>query len=68
MAKNPLYRFAGFAISKLAKVAETIFPRQGNQFAFGALKNAQLQPWLTTDMRFNKSFLSKKYDKAKYKR
>ena len=67
MARNRLYRFVGFAISKLTKIAEFVLPRQGNQFAFGVLKNVQLQPWLTPELRFDEAFLSNKYDKAKYK-
>jgi len=68
MSKSRLHRFAGFAISKLTKAAETMIPKQGNQFAFGVLKNVSLQPWLTPDLQFKESFLSKKYDKAKYKK
>jgi SAM-dependent methyltransferase len=67
MAKNPLYSFVGFASSKLAKVAELLMPKQGNQFAFGVLKNKNLKPWLKEDLTFNKSFLESKYDKSNYK-
>jgi SAM-dependent methyltransferase len=66
MMKNPLYRFAGAVISKVLGVAEIVVPRQGNQFAFGALKNTCLQPWLTSELTFNESFASKKYDRSLY--
>jgi hypothetical protein len=66
MARNPVYRLAGFAISKCARLAELLFPRQGNQFAFGALKNVRRQPWLTEELRFDPSFIARKYDKFKY--
>jgi hypothetical protein len=68
MARNPLYRFAGFGIAKFARMAEILMPTQGNQFAFGALKNTALQPWLTEDLKFKVDFMSGKYDKAKYRR
>lgn len=67
MAKSPLFRFIGFAISKLSGLAEFIIPSQGNQFAFGALKNSSLQPWLTADLKFKDSYMTNKYDKALYK-
>lgn len=67
IARNPVYRFAGFAISKMTKTAEAIIPKQGNQFAFGVLKNTGLQPWLTADLRLEQSFMSSKYDKSKCK-
>ena len=67
MVKSPIYRMAGLIISKLTKVAELVIPKQGNQFAFGALKNTALQPWLNDDLSFRKSYLSKKYDKATFK-
>ena len=67
MARSRSYRLVGLVISKLARVAEIMIPTQGNQFAFGVLKNASLQPWLTPDLKFKESAMSKKYDKAKYK-
>ncbi len=68
MARSPLYRFAGVAISKLTRAAEAVIPKQGNQFAFGVRKNTSLQPWLTPDLRFNDSFMTKRYDKSLYRR
>jgi SAM-dependent methyltransferase len=67
MIKNPVHRFVGLLISKLMRVAEIIIPKQGNQFAFGALKNKSLQPWLNNELGFNRSYLSNKYDKEKFK-
>jgi hypothetical protein len=40
-------------------------PRQGNQFAFGVVKNETRQPWLTESLEFDKAYLSKKYDKRR---
>lgn len=68
MARNRFYRFLGVAIPRLTKFAETVLRKQGNQFAFGASKNSSLQPWLTPDLKFKASSMSKKYDKAKYGR
>lgn len=66
MARNPMLRAAGWGIGKAARLAETIIPRQGNQFAFGAMKNVSLQPWLDESLRFRDTYLSAKYDKSKY--
>jgi SAM-dependent methyltransferase len=67
MMKSPMYRLLGHLIANLMRVAEVTIPRQGNQFAFGVMKNTALQPWLASDLSFNSSYLSKKYDKAKFK-
>lgn len=40
--ENPLVRSIGFAVA-------TLFPRQGNEFAFAIRKSARLQPWLKVD-------------------
>jgi hypothetical protein len=66
MAKNPAYRLMGSAISQATKLAEFTMPKQGNQFAFGVLKNVELHPWLTTDLQFKSSYLDGKYEKSKY--
>jgi hypothetical protein len=66
MAKNPAYRLMGSALSQATKIAEFAMPKQGNQFAFGALKNVELHPWLTTDLQFKSSYLDRKYEKSKY--
>lgn len=68
MHRNRLIRLMGFVVSKLTRAAEIIIPKQGNQFAFGVLKNSNIQPWLDSDLRFKENFFSKKYDKAKYKK
>lgn len=65
LMKSPLYRLAGTVISRLLGVAEIVIPKQGNQFAFGALKNTSLQPWLKSDLTFNESFASRKYDRSR---
>jgi SAM-dependent methyltransferase len=64
--RGRLYRAVGLAIAALARVAEVIFPRQGNQFALGVLKNTSRQPWLNPELRFDAGFLASKYDKARY--
>ena len=66
MARSPIYRLAGHAVSRAAKIAEFIMPKQGNQFAFGALKNTSRQPWLTQSLEFDNQYLSRKYDKRRY--
>lgn len=66
MARSPLLRAAGFVIGGIVRIAELIAPKQGNLFAFGALKNVELQPWSDENLRFRDSYLAKKYDKAKY--
>jgi SAM-dependent methyltransferase len=66
MARSALYRTMGVVLLRLGRLAEILIPTQGNQFAFGALKDTRLQPWLTKDLQFDASFLSKKYDQAKY--
>lgn len=66
MARNPLLRAAGFVLGRIARIAELVAPSQGNLFAFGALKNVELQPWLDENLHFRDSYLSKKYDKQKY--
>jgi SAM-dependent methyltransferase len=68
MSKSAWYRGMGLVLAKLARSCELLIPKQGNQFAFGALKNVKVKPWLHDDMSFDGSFLSKKYDKSKYKR
>jgi ubiquinone/menaquinone biosynthesis C-methylase UbiE len=67
MAKSALYRAAGWALTRIAKVAAAIARRQGNQFAMIALKNTSRQPWLTESLQFESSYLAGKYDKRKYK-
>ena len=67
MIRSPIHRLVGTLISKMMGVAEAVIPKQGNQFAFGALKNTSLQPWLNSDLSFNKGYLSNKYDKARFK-
>jgi hypothetical protein len=67
MARSPVRRLIGSALSVAIKVAEFAIPKQGNQFAFGALKNVSVQPWLTDDLKFKASFMTKKYDKSKYR-
>jgi hypothetical protein len=66
MAKNPLYRLIGSALSQAGRIARFVMPRQGNQFAFGVLKNIALRPWLTEDYKFDASYMARKYDKSKY--
>lgn len=68
MAKNPAFRALGTLLSKFTNLIEFVLPKQGNQFAFGALKNSRLQPWLKPDFQFDMSYLSNKYDKEKYKK
>jgi ubiquinone/menaquinone biosynthesis C-methylase UbiE len=63
MLSNPVRRLAGGLIALLAGIAVTIAPRQGNQFAFGAIKNVSRQPWLTDTLAFDKAYLRHKYDK-----
>lgn len=65
MAKNPLIRATGIILSKISKLIELIIPKQGNKFAFGAVKNCSTQPWLKPDLKFDETYLSKKYDKNK---
>jgi ubiquinone/menaquinone biosynthesis C-methylase UbiE len=65
MLSNPLRRLAGRTIALLAGIAVAIVPRQGNQFAFGVVKNETRQPWLTESLEFDKAYLSKKYDKRR---
>jgi hypothetical protein len=67
MARNPIYRLLGRSLSSAIKAAEIVIPKQGNQFAFGALKNVSLQPWLTESLGFKKEYLAGKYDKNRYK-
>ena len=66
MARSGIYRALGSAIGKIARVAEWLLPRQGNQFAFGALKNSHRQAWLTESLRFDPAYMDSKYDKSKY--
>lgn len=66
MAKNPLIPIILWVLLRLKNVLKFIFPKQGNEFAFVALKNIKIQPWLTTNLNFDETFLSKKYDKNKY--
>jgi hypothetical protein len=66
MAKSLAYRLAGRTLAYVGKAAELVIPRQGNQFAFGALKNSRRQPWLTESLEFNDEYLSRKYDKRRY--
>jgi hypothetical protein len=66
MAKNPLHRLIGAVMSQTTKIAEFAMPKQGNQFAFGALKNVAPRPWLTEDLEFKSNYLEKTYEKSKY--
>ncbi|HOF01072.1 MAG TPA: methyltransferase domain-containing protein [Spirochaetota bacterium] len=66
MAKNPLISIILWILLRLKNIIKFFFPKQGNEFAFVALKNIQLQPWLTASLDFDETFLSKKYDKNKY--
>jgi SAM-dependent methyltransferase len=66
MARSPLYRLAGRMLSYAVGVAELLIPKQGNKFAFGALKNTRRQPWLTESLQFKDSYLDGKYDKRQY--
>jgi hypothetical protein len=66
MAKNPAYRLIGSVVSHVARIAELVMPKQGNQFAFGALKNVALQPWLTDDLEFNPNYMAGKYERSRY--
>jgi SAM-dependent methyltransferase len=67
MAQSPMYRLVGRALAYVTRAAELVIPKQGNQFAFGALKNSQRQPWLTESLKFNDEYLNGKYDKRRYK-
>ena len=66
MARSVVYRSVGVALSFLTRFAEIVIPKQGNQFAFGALKNTSCQPWLTESLEFNGEYLDRKYDKGRY--
>lgn len=66
MARSRLFRAIGVVLAQLAGMLELVAARQGNQFAFGALKNASMQPWLTDDLKFRDDFMSGRYDKANY--
>jgi hypothetical protein len=61
-----VYRLFGSVISQASKIAEFAIPKQGNQFAFGVLKNVALRPWLRADLEFKSSYMAKRYDKSKY--
>jgi ubiquinone/menaquinone biosynthesis C-methylase UbiE len=67
MAQSPIYRLVGRLLAYATRAAEWVIPRQGNQFAFGALKNSRRQPWLTESLAFNDDYLNKKYDKQRYR-
>ncbi len=67
MARNPLYRLIGFVTSQAGRLAQFAMPKQGNQFAFGALKNVTLRPWLTEGLEFRSSYMAKRYEKSKYR-
>jgi hypothetical protein len=67
MAKNPLYKIIGIGLAKIVNFLEVLIPKQGNKFAFAVLKQTQKNPWLTSDLSFDQTYLSKKYDKQKYK-
>lgn len=66
MARSPLYRAAGTIADKVGRFAELVIPTQGNQFAFGVRKCKMRQPWLTQDLKFDASFVERRYDKDKY--
>jgi hypothetical protein len=66
MIKNPLLHIILWILLRLKNLLKFVFPRQGNEFAFVAIKNVRLQFWLTEDLDFNEAFLIKKYDKTKY--
>jgi SAM-dependent methyltransferase len=68
MAKNPAVRSLATVAGFFKSLAKLIFPRQGNQFAFCAIKNHELQPWLNADFSFKNAYLESKYDKNKYVR
>lgn len=66
MSRNPLLRLAGRTLPPLAGFATKLLPKQGNQFAFGVLKNVRRQPWLTDSLAFKADYLANKYDASKY--
>jgi hypothetical protein len=66
MARNPAYRMVGSVIAHATRIAELAIPKQGNQFAFGALKNVALQPWLTDGLEFDPNYMVRKYEKSRY--
>jgi hypothetical protein len=66
MSKNFLMPIILWTLLRLKNVFKLLFPKQGNQFAFIALKNLSLKPWLTSDLNFDETFLAQKYDKTKY--
>jgi SAM-dependent methyltransferase len=66
MGRSSIFRLIGRALAYATRVAEVVIPRQGNQFAFGALKNAKRQPWLTESLDFDEEYLGHKYDKRRY--
>lgn len=67
MARSAWMRLAGRGMAGLAKLAEWVLPTQGNQFAFGVVKNVAVQPWLTPELRFDESYMAAKYDRARYR-
>lgn len=67
MARSPIYRLVGRMLSRAVRVLELVMPKQGNQFAFGALKNTRLQPWLTQELQFRNDYVNQRYDQARYK-
>jgi len=67
LARSPVRRFIGRALTNSSRVMQVVLPKQGNQFVFGALKNQKLQPWLDASLRFNVRYLSDKYDKSRHR-
>lgn len=67
MSRSLPYRLLGRVTQQCIRVLEFVVPKQGNQFAFGAIKNTQLQPWLTQELKVSNEYLNLRYDKARYK-
>lgn len=67
MARSRALRWAGFLLAGTASLLKVIAPRQGNRFAFGAVKNVERRPWLNADLEFDPSHLDSKYNKELYK-
>jgi hypothetical protein len=61
-SKSSFRRKLGFLLVKLEKLATLILPKQGNQFAFCALKNSSIKPWLKEDFTVDMAYLSRLFD------
>jgi SAM-dependent methyltransferase len=63
MARSRTYRLAGRVLSYATMAAQIVVPKQGNQFAFGALKNTRRQPWMTASLHVDDAYLNRRYEK-----